>query len=106
MSGELTVRATIGSSIVELRGGMRSMYRALSLGKRNKNTAAFDRVWAMLDYESAEKYPTPEHLADALTGIEQLQAAVKAAVEAEEASLSKKTEGSTPPSPSPASSSA
>jgi ammonia channel protein AmtB len=103
MSGELTIRATVGTTVVELRGGMRALYRALSLGKRNRNTAAFDRVWAMLDYESAEKFPTPEHLADALTSVEQLADAVKAAAEAEAAASSKNAVSSTP-KPSPASS--
>ncbi len=103
MANELTIRTMVGTTVVELRGGMRALYRALSLGKRNRNTAAFDRVWAMLDYESAEKFPTPEHLADAFTSVEQLADAVKAAAEAEAAANSKNV-GSSTPKPSPASS--
>lgn len=113
MSGELTIRAAIGSRIVQLRYSNRAVCRVGTLDRplaltdfanRKRGLAALAQwLWACLDGDDSKAFESYEDVADALKP-EQFADAVNAIRQAIEASVSKNAASSTPPAPSPASS--
>lgn len=112
MKQKMFTKVQIGDVVVPIRYSNRATYRVGSLerplplsalsDKRRASAVVIQWIWACLEEEGLAKFPTPEHVGDAVR-TDQLQTLLDALQQAVELSQPKNASSSTPV-PSPASS--